>query len=376
MANSELNRFLAAEDASTAAHRHSSVKSPSLSTTSAQSSESTQSRARWKILSAAVKSKQFNRTTSTTDSVYEPSSTSSGSDASSSVPQTPELSESSSGDHSLSLLTNGSSLVQAYNLMTYAHLDSTWITCTWNPVLLQSPLELFFKFVPPSLTVQDLAGFDNSGNVRVWPCEELLAYLLYGPLQQRIRKTRILELGAGMTALAGLVAIALDMGPEIHLTDGNERCVANIGEVVRRNFPWTLEFDVPKVTVSRLRWEMPADYSHLSGRIETIIAADCLFVRRHHRDLLNTIDRLLVPSDSHRKGDATAPGTVYIIAPARGKTMHEFTDLLKADNRYQFWQYEQFDQLFSEWTANGGAITAEVPYLIVIRRKGSPSFKL
>lgn len=244
MANSELNRFLASEDASNAAHCNP-VKSQFHSATSAQSPELTQSRVRWKLLSAAVKSKQFKRT-STTDSLCE-ASTSSSSDASSSVPQTPELSE-SSGDHSLSLLSQCSSLVQAYALMTYAHLDSTWITCTWNPVLLQSsPLELFFKFVPPSLTVQDLAGFDNSGNVRVWPCEELLAYLLYGPLQQRIRKTRILELGAGMTALAGLVAIALDMGPEIHLTDGNERCVTNIGEIVRRNFPWTLEFDVPKV---------------------------------------------------------------------------------------------------------------------------------
>lgn len=128
-----------------------------------------------------------------------------------------------------------------------------------------------------------------------------------------------------------------------------------------------------QVTVSRLRWEVPADYSHLFGRIETIIAADCLFVRRHHRDLLNTIDRLLVPFDLQQ---ASPPGTVYIIAPARGKTMNEFTDLLNADNRFQFWQYEQFDELFSEWTANGGAITAEVPYLIVIRRKGSPSFKL
>lgn len=108
--------------------------------------------------------------------------------------------------------------------------------------------------------------------------------------------------------------------------------------------------------------------------METIIAADCLFVRRHHRDLLNTLDRLLVSSDSANRN--STPGTVYIIAPARGKTMNEFTDLLKADSRFQFWQFEQFDSLFSKWMANGGAITTEVPYLVVIRRKDSPSFKL
>lgn len=250
MANSELNRFLASEDAN-AAHGNVKQSLPISAHLSNASPEPSQSRVRWKLLSAAVKSKKFNRS-STLDSTYEPS-TCSSSDASS-TPNTPELSE-SSGDHSLSLLANCSSLIQAYNLMTYAHLDSTWITCTWNPILLQSPLELFFKFVPPSLTVQDLAGFDNSGNVRLWPCEELLAYLIYGPLQHRIRKTKILELGAGMTALAGLVAIwnsylefqNLELESEIHLTDGNERCVANIGQVVRRNFPWTLELDAPKV---------------------------------------------------------------------------------------------------------------------------------
>lgn len=248
MANSELNRFLASENAN-AAHQNVKQFLPSSAHTP---SEPSQSRVRWKILSAAVKSKQFKRSP-TLDSSYEPS-TSGSSDASSSVPVTPELSD-SSGEHSLSLLSNCSSLIQAYNLMTYAHLDGTWITCTWNPILLQSPLELYFKFVPPSLTVQDLAGFDNSGNVRLWPCEELLAYLIYGPLQHRVRKTKILELGAGMTALAGLVVIwnsylefrNLEHESEIHLTDGNERCVANIGEVVKRNFPWTVELDAPKV---------------------------------------------------------------------------------------------------------------------------------
>ncbi|CAN0464976.1 unnamed protein product, partial [Ascophyllum nodosum] len=48
-------------------------------------------------------------------------------------------------------------------------------------------------------------GVDNTGNVRVWPSEQVLLHaLLTGPLAPSLRGARVLELGAGKCGLAGL----------------------------------------------------------------------------------------------------------------------------------------------------------------------------
>lgn len=54
---------------------------------------------------------------------------------------------------------------------------------------------------------QDLVGFNNTGNVCVWPAEEVLAFwLLTHGRALAAPAQRVLELGAGMAALAGFAA--------------------------------------------------------------------------------------------------------------------------------------------------------------------------
>lgn len=87
-----------------------------------------------------------------------------------------------------------------------------------------------------------LLGFNNTGNVCIWPAEEVLAKysldhlelfryttdkLRYGrtcsPL--RARGKRVLELGSGMTAFAGILVALYGGATSVALTDGNETSV-------------------------------------------------------------------------------------------------------------------------------------------------------
>ena len=79
---------------------------------------------------------------------------------------------------------------------------------------------------------------DNTGNVRDWPSEDILAYyaikkaLINDDLNQA-EQLRILELGAGKTGLIGfaLAAIAKSRGKSnliSVITDGNNKCVESL----------------------------------------------------------------------------------------------------------------------------------------------------
>jgi hypothetical protein len=80
-----------------------------------------------------------------------------------------------------------------------------------------------------SLLSNKLHGVDNTGNVCVWPAEPLLLHVLLTVpgYTSMVRGRRVLEIGGGMTALAGLGLAATGLAASVVVTDGHPDCVKN-----------------------------------------------------------------------------------------------------------------------------------------------------
>lgn len=85
-----------------------------------------------------------------------------------------------------------------------------------------------------SWTTKDLIGFNNTGNICVWPSEEALSYYVLENLDM-FKDSWILELGGGMTCLAGLMLAKYADPFLVHLTDGNSLSLENVKKSVRLN---------------------------------------------------------------------------------------------------------------------------------------------
>lgn len=96
--------------------------------------------------------------------------------------------------------------------------------------------------------LEDIQGFNNTGNIRIWPSEECLAYLLLKN-PSKVEGKRVLELGAGMTGLAGLVASHFTSS-NVLLSDGNDKSVENLQRVVSRN-------KLGNVSTGKILWNGP-----------------------------------------------------------------------------------------------------------------------
>lgn len=85
-----------------------------------------------------------------------------------------------------------------------------------------------------SWTTKDLIGFNNTGNICVWPSEEALSYYVLENMEM-FKDSWILELGGGMTCLAGLMLAKYADPFLVHLTDGNSLSLENVKKSVRLN---------------------------------------------------------------------------------------------------------------------------------------------
>lgn len=109
--------------------------------------------------------------------------------------------------------------------------DSDWYE--YSGVLENKLFTVQIRRLKKNFTANELIGFNNTGNVCVWPSEECLAYYL---LKNReiCRSRRVLELGGGMSCLAGVIAAKYCNPSGVTLTDGNVTSVENVRCIVAR----------------------------------------------------------------------------------------------------------------------------------------------
>lgn len=153
-----------------------------------------------------------------------------------------------------------------------------------------------------TFSAEDLMGFNNTGNICIWPSEETLSYYIGSNLNIFKDKT-VLELGGGMSCLAGFMCAKYGLSKFVVLTDGNKVSVENVQISYYCN-----EFTCP-VACEVLKWEK----SESKCKYDIILCADCLFFDEARADLIETLWDML-----------SCNGLALIMAPKRGCTLENF----------------------------------------------------
>ncbi|KAM0735489.1 Calmodulin-lysine N-methyltransferase [Formica fusca] len=206
--------------------------------------------------------------------------------------------------------------------------ESSW--CEYSARLDGRSYNVQIRRISKCFTASELIGFNNTGNVCVWPSEECLAYYL---LRNRglCRNRSVLELGGGMSCLAGVLIAKYCNPSAVTLTDGNVTSVDNVRCIVARNDMTHL------VECGVVQWARAAralrqaavngnrvktrtiigdeDERLSSGFYDVILSADCLFFDDARLDLVETIYGWLADD-----------GVALVMAPRRGTTFQKFAE--------------------------------------------------
>ena len=124
---------------------------------------------------------------------------------------------------------------------------------------------------------------------------------------------QVLEVGGGMSALAGCLLAASGAPASTSLSDGNMTSVTNLEMIVKRLSTSAI---CDNIDAFQLRWDESVD--HLESRYDVILSADCLFFKESALSLVKALHLMLRPQ-----------GKVYIAAPNRESTFEFFKDLAK-----------------------------------------------
>lgn len=170
--------------------------------------------------------------------------------------------------------------------------------------------EMCQKFTP-----EKLIGFNNTGNICIWPSEEALAYYVLHHLSA-FNQCRVLELGGGMTCMAGLFIAKYTKAQFVHLTDGNELSMQNANKMLAQNMSID---EMGKTVCSVLKWEtIDSAIVDDDGQYDCILSADCLFFDSARPAFVNALWQFMKPT-----------GIGLIMAPCRGDTLNTFLQQAK-----------------------------------------------
>lgn len=164
------------------------------------------------------------------------------------------------------------------------------------------------KFFAPDTSVTSLSlanGFDNTGNLQIWPGSEALTWAFRKRLLT-IKGEYCLELGAGFLGLTSFTLAQMNPKVLFWVTDGNATSVKslNITKDLNRDFSHN-------VTISHMLWGL----DNLGLKFDTILAADCVFFEQFHQNFMECIS-------NHLKSD----GIVYISSPQRKGSLKKFVE--------------------------------------------------
>ncbi|XP_054261094.1 calmodulin-lysine N-methyltransferase-like isoform X2 [Macrosteles quadrilineatus] len=181
--------------------------------------------------------------------------------------------------------------------------DAHWYE--YSAMINDTTFTLKIRHLIKTITPVDLMGFNNTGNVCVWPSEEVLAYYALCNTEAFHHK-KVLELGGGMTCLAGLLILKYTRASKVHLTDGNPHSVDNVRYIIDENgFK-----DSSRVSCDVLKWGSLPKYHE---EYDVLLAADCLFFDDARSDLVVTMWSALCDD-----------GQALVTAPRRGSTLDKF----------------------------------------------------
>jgi calmodulin-lysine N-methyltransferase len=197
---------------------------------------------------------------------------------------------------------------------------------------------------------------DNTGNVQLWPCEEIMAiYCLLN--KNSLMNKKIIELGSGFSGLCGLlIAKNINNITEVCITDGNSLCV----EAVKRNIELNFPNEDKRITDKIILWDRNYTIYDISdkNKFDVVLISDCLFFKNYHVDLVSTIDYLL-----------TQDGLCFIVAPSRGDSMERFLEIAeqifeikKTTDEISFWNK------YASFTCDEDKYNFQ-PFLIQLRKK-------
>lgn len=220
--------------------------------------------------------------------------------------------------------------------------------------------EVLVKFIQETPSLETLIGFNNTGNVCVWPAEEVMAFYCLKHLEM-FQGANICELGGGMTSLSGLLLATTHVPSNVLLTDGNQTSVDNIKDIISAN----LSLADVAVSAEVLLWDQSflGKPSTLDSTFDYVLCADCLFFTSVHCELVRVIYKLLKPS-----------GEALIFAPRRSGTLEQFCSV--ANSYFELCSVTKYDDLV--WLRHEEALRnasghykedIHYPMLILLKKK-------